>query len=84
LPETAGKEKTELTCCQKPLARKKLSRHAARNRWQGKNGVDVLPETAGKEKTGLARRRKPLVRKKLGWHAAGKRKSGGDCDWECF
>jgi len=73
LPETAGKEKTELTRCRKPLARKKLSRHAAGNRWQGKNGVDSLPETAGKEKTGLARCRKPPARKKLSRHAAGNR-----------
>jgi len=37
LPETAGKEKTESARCRKLLARKKLSRHAANNRWQGKN-----------------------------------------------
>jgi len=32
-----------LTGLPKPLARKKRSRHAAGNRWQGKNWVGTLP-----------------------------------------
>jgi len=41
----AGEEKTQSIRCQQPLARKKLGRFVARNRWRGRNSVGGVSAT---------------------------------------